>query len=487
MVKRLPVQRVVLMLAILALAAPALPVAATEGADPGDLRVADAGLTFDENGASLSIPVPGQVSVEQRVTSGLPRAAAWRLSVDAPNDVRITVPRSIQVPAGASRSFTIDIDARDVPMGEVRHAQLELTHGNLSATLPITIERREPQVTLEHSCDPLTLARNATTDCSITITNTAQDAATVNVMSTLPRQLALDPGSVVGAEVVGNGFRFSGTLGGAEVVGNGVRFSGTLVGAEPPGVAITPGGSPFGYLPLAGFEVEPLGGIGDESIANVSTPPFRYGGEVYDEVGVVSNGYAVVGGGTGADIGFVNQFLPDPDRPNNVLAPFWTDLNPAAGGALRVGVVSPDSNSNEWIVVEWDKVPNWSNTSQVNSFQIWIPLLSNTGDESQTEITYAYGPELSAGDGGFLTVGAENVDGTKGAMLYFDRNGTLPQPDSSATVTWPEPEPEPDQTHTITYRAVGRTPGAWQSCASMTGDIFLGTNIACVPGEVTAR
>jgi hypothetical protein len=33
---------------------------------------------------------------------------------------------------------------------------------------------------------------------------------------------------------------------------------------------------------------------------------------------------------------------------------------------------------------------------------------------------------LSAGDGGFLTVGAENADGTKGDMLYFDGVGTLP-------------------------------------------------------------
>jgi subtilisin family serine protease len=150
-------------------------------------RVANPGITFDEtagnyrdlehqlwdaNRASLYIPVmPGRVSVERTITSVLPRGAAWRLRVDAPSDVRITVPRTIQLPAGASRTFSIDIDASRVPIGEVRHARIELTSGNLSATFPITFVRREPQVTLDKDCDPLDIARNQTTECTITITN----------------------------------------------------------------------------------------------------------------------------------------------------------------------------------------------------------------------------------------------------------------------------------------------------------------------------
>jgi hypothetical protein len=447
-------------------------------------RVADPGITFDEtadnyrelehrlweaNRASLYIPVmPGQVSVERTITSVLPRGAAWRLNVDAPSDLRITVPRTIQVPAGASRTFAIDIDASRVPIGEVRHARLEMTSGALSATFPITIVRRDPQVTLDKDCDPLSIARNQTTECTITITNDAMPDATVEVWDDLPSRLALVPGSVDGAEVVGNG----------------VRFSGTLAGAEPPGVEIAAGGSPFGYLPLAGFGIAPIGGVGDETISNFNLPAsFRYGGELYSSLGVVSNGYVVAGGGTGADVSFINQFLPDPARPNNVIAPFWTDLNPAAGGALRIAVLS--AGANAFVVVEWADVPNWSNTAQRNSFQVWIPYASNTGPTAQTEITYAYGPVMSAGDGGFATVGAENSDGTKGDMLYFDGVGTAPQPGDSATVT--STASEPGESHTIRFKATGRTPGAWENCAYMTGDIFLGTNVSCVQGTVTAR
>ena len=77
--------------------------------------------------------------------------------------------------------------------------------------------------------------------------------------------------------------------------------------------------------------------MGDETIANFNVPAFTFGGASYDQIGVTSNGYAVVGGGTGADNSINNQSFPTPPVPNNVLAPFWTDLNPGAGGAVRVG------------------------------------------------------------------------------------------------------------------------------------------------------
>ena len=64
-------------------------------------------------------------------------------------------------------------------------------------------------------------------------------------------------------------------------------------------------------------------------------PTFYYGGEPYTSIGVVSNGYVVVGGGTAADIVFTPQHFPNAARPNNVLALIWSDLNPAAAGAIR--------------------------------------------------------------------------------------------------------------------------------------------------------
>lgn len=70
-------------------------------------------------------------------------------------------------------------------------------------------------------------------------------------------------------------------------------------------------------------------------------------------------------------------------------------------------------------------------------------------------------------------------------MLYVDGIGSLPQPGGSATVT--STASEPGETLTIRFEAVGRTPGSWENCASMTGDTFLGTDVSCVSGMVTAR
>ena len=66
----------------------------------------------------------------------------------------------------------------------------------------------------------------------------------------------------------------------------------------------------------------------------------------------------VVGGGTSGDIAFLGQHFPNPTRPNNVLAPFWTDFNPPAGGALRIGTLTDGVNT--WIVLDWDAVKEYS-------------------------------------------------------------------------------------------------------------------------------
>jgi hypothetical protein len=52
--------------------------------------------------------------------------------------------------------------------------------------------------------------------------------------------------------------------------------------------------------------------------------------------------------------------LPNPAAPNDVLAPFWTDLDltSARGGASRVATLTDGVST--WLVVDWDKAPNYS-------------------------------------------------------------------------------------------------------------------------------
>ncbi len=415
---------------------------------------------WNVNYPSLYVPVmPGKITVQRTAHSELGEAARWKMWVERTADLKVTVPRYLDLPAGGDTTFDITVDARNVPLGEVRHAVIHMRSGKYIARFPITIVRREPVVTLSKHCEPDVFPRGSTTECTITVENTSFDDATVSVADQLPRQLELVSGSVVG---------------GVEA-GNGVTFDGTLLGAAPPLVTVVDGTgtTPAGYLPLSLFGIAPIGGVTDEMIVNFSVTPFVYAGETYDRIGMVSNGYAVVGGGDSADINYINQVLPNPARPNNVLAPFWTDLNPAAGGALRAAYLS--GGGFTWLVLDWENVPEYGDGTP-GSFQIWVGVGSGVED-----ISFTYGP-VGDGDGGWLTVGAENAFGNSGSNWYVDGSGTpVVAGDELRVVSVPG---APGETHVITFTALGKKKGLWQNCAEMTGDIFYGTNIACFNGQV---
>ncbi len=458
-----------------------------------DLRKAwDPGLTFDETGAgyvalkdelwkanypSLYVPkMPGRITVSRTVreVSGYDSFYKSSISYQAgqPRDFTITVPREFFVPAHGTYTFDITVDARDVPVGQVRHAVVVFTERNgCRVRFPITIVRGEPDIRMDKQCNPATLTLRNTTDCTITIANTTFQSTSVTLNDTMPKQLKLVSGSVTG---------------GATEVGNGLTFSGALAGAEPPDVSA--GRLTFnGYLSLAGLGASPNVSLSDETIANLTlSRPFLFGGQTYNTIGMVSNGYAVVGGGTAADIAFINRTFPNTARPNNTLAAFWTDLDGSAGGSYYAYLVGfgPCSNLANacWLILEWENAPNWSNNSQRNTFQIWIGL---NGVE---DITYSYGPVLSSGDGGFVTVGAENAFGNRGANIYSNDGfgpivGAIPTANSNDVYIETTPG-APGQTVTIGFRAQGVRVGRWTNYAELTSPAFFGTYIDPFSGEV---
>jgi hypothetical protein len=216
-----------------------------------------------------------------------------------------------------------------------------------------------------------------------------------------------------------------------------------------------------------------VSGVGDETITNFNIPAFQFAGVTNTRVGFVSNGYLVVGGGTAADVQFINQFLPDPNRPNNVLAPFWTDLNPAFGGAMRVGILT--DGVSRWVVFDWEGVANYSSRAP-NSFQVWI------GINGVEDISFAYGT-VTNGDLGFLTVGAENSFGNRGQNFYVDGIGTPVGPAVQVRVS--SVAAAPGETHTVTFKAKAVKWGSYTNCANLTSDAFQGVNVACTTVEAT--
>ena len=175
---------------------------------------------------------------------------------------------------------------------------------------------------------------------------------------------------------------------------------------------------------------------------------------------MTSNGYMVAGGTSGAaDITFLPQTLPDPARPNNVLAPFWTDLTGAGAQGIFATILT--DGVNDWVVVEWRV--NVFGTSSGRVFQSWI------GINGVEDISFTYNPANlpAAPPAGYgLTVGAENIEGSAGAQI-----AGAPTTDLVVTST----PGVPGETYTYTYELKGTKTGNRTTRTDMITPLVRGT------------
>ena len=409
---------------------------------------------IDLNLPSINAPtLSGQVTTERTGVNVTSRSQEFRARVQAPEGSSIDVsPSRFTVGPGESATLEITINGENLSEGQY-FGQITLDtqrRRNNNVVMPVAFNKTQGDVALTHSCEPRRIEVGETTPCSVSATNFSSSDASANITVSGPEGIGIDNPS---AEPPG----------GITELGNGFQWAGQLEGAGAPTIdAITPGGE--SYFSLASLGVTPIGGVGDETIVNATTSPFLYGGETYERIGVTSNGYAVVGGGTAQDVEFEAQSLPDPAAPNNVLAPFWTDLNPEEGGALYVAEVGDDTTGQSWIIAEWEEVPTFDNNAELQTFQIWIETTPGT-----EAISLAYDTIQGDGDAaGGLAVGAENREGSSGVEL-----GSVPAGgDSYSIETTP---PVAGGSVTITYDATGNEQGRYRIPARMTTDITQGT------------
>ncbi len=258
-----------------------------------------------------------------------------------------TNPQNLHIPAGDTLTFPIKIDATAVPNGQyVGWIKLVPNSGANTVYIPVAFVKQQGSATMTNSCTPATIpSSNGTiagslSHCTVSVSNLGSTASTVSLS--------------VAQQEKGKELKFKNVGPSGSVVGNGegVQWSGVLSPAVPPSVnSFSPTVGPDGgYLDTSLLGVAPIAGVGDDTITNFNTPTFYYGGEPYTRVGVVSNGYLVIGGGDSGDIVYVPQHFPNAARPNNVLAPLWTDLNPTAVGSGTVRFSLLTGGGFSWLV-----------------------------------------------------------------------------------------------------------------------------------------
>jgi uncharacterized repeat protein (TIGR01451 family) len=233
-------------------------------------------------------------------------------------------------------------------------------------------------------------------------------AGTIDLTDVLPDGVDFVPGSE--SEVITNGT----TITPFSHSGGQLTWSGTL---DPGGLDLTASPSPFGYFPLASLGVAPFAcpsNCDDGAIA-LNVPSFVYNGQSYSQVIWSVNGTLEAGLASGVASSASNQNLPDPTVPNNVIAPFWTDLNLGAGGNWYVAVLN--AGPTQFTVYEWEDVPLFGDLANRYSFQVWV----QNGPSGNIWVTYA-----QLGDVSGATVGVENETGTLGSSYWFEGAGTAP-------------------------------------------------------------
>ncbi|TMR24775.1 serine protease [Nonomuraea turkmeniaca] len=394
----------------------------TTPADPFDMgggridltKAGDPGLTLDESAAGfvasaadplnridLNLPsvnaptMPGVITAKRTVTNVTNRTLTFTTSGKTVSGADITVlPPRFSVAPGKSAKLSVVITAPDLPDGQYfGQVDLKQVGGSRALHLPVAFFRQEGAVPVDQTCAPETIARNTgESTCTVTVQNNTLENAEVTALSTLDARLRLN--SVTGATKIGTQV---------------ATTKATLAARQPARPTIAPGAGPAGYVPLDTFGVTPIP-VGDEQAVNFTLPAFTFAGQSHTRLGVTSNGYSVAGGATSGDITFTPQTLPDPARPNGVLAPYWTDLDGTGAPGILATILS--SGANRWLVVEWRL--NLFGTTDTKVFQQWIGL---NGTE---DVSYAYDPANLPGAPPAsygLTVGAENQEGTAGDQI----------------------------------------------------------------------
>jgi subtilisin family serine protease len=183
----------------------------------------------------------------------------------------------------------------------------------------------------------------------------------------------------------------------------------------------------FGWVDPSGL---PVLSLGNDAVSPAQALPFAFNffGLPRTQLYVGANG--LLGFSSNSLSSGANTDLPSPAEPNEIMGPFWDDLNPALAGSVRIGTVGAAPHRK--LVVAWVGVRY--NNAQAQDFTFEVLL-----EEGTDEIVFQYLDVLgqSASRGQTATIGLESVEGALAARHSF--NGSRLLSNNTALRFTPEP------------------------------------------------
>ena len=412
-------------------------------ADPFDIgagrinlrRALDAGLVLDETPANFLAADPSaggdpktlniasmqdgrcvhECSWTRTVKNVTNRRGRWDVRARGPDGVDLSVtPKRLRLRKGKTGQFTVSAGAAVASSGW-NFAEVTLTPRHRGPTLHMPIAIQPAVTTLPNvlgmSADRSTAVTGDTMSYAIEVTN-GPLGGPIALDSVLGKNLQIVRDSLT-AEIT-NGItdqKFS-----YNRRKDRVEWQGTL---KPGGVELETSAAPFGYFSLASLGVAPFGCPSncDDGGVTLTVPTFRYNGQTYTSVIWSVNG-TLEPGANGTPTSASNQNLPSPTAPNNLIAPFWTDLDLGTNGdGAEWYVANLTAGASTFTVYEWTNVPQFGDPTNRYTFQVWV-------QRAPTDNIWFVYAEL--GDVSGATVGLENHDGTAGMSYFFEGAGTAP-------------------------------------------------------------
>ncbi len=342
---------------------------------------------------------------------------------------------TLNLPANGSASFSLNVDVTGLQGGQWYFGEVTWTENSglaPNAHFPVAVKVIDStnDRMIQKAADPTGANNGDTITYNVAISNTEPSDRSFTLNDPVPANATYVNGSETGGWTYDSGtnaFNWTGTLPAAQFVVEERNLSGYhSMADEGVGTFDPPSDLDTGCWVIGGMD-------------------FWYLGTHYDKITFGVNGAVRPGGSSllcppnsNDPMPTSNGIISDYD---NLIAPFWTDLDFTNGGAwYAVGGVTYNGKSHT--VFEWEDVPV-KGSSYTATFQIWI-------EDGGDNIWFSYPTNGPVGDASATpnaTIGAENEDGSEGVQYYYNGAGTMP--DGSVDV-WVGLKPEVKE---FTYQA----------------------------------
>jgi len=157
-----------------------------------------------------------------------------------------------------------------------------------------------------------------------------------------------------------------------------------------------------------------------------------YDGVYQSSIRVCSNGFATF---TSTVTAYTNAGIPSTAEPNNLVAPYWDDMNPSSSYYGTVWYYADPGG--EFFVVEWDSMNHYGSTI-VDEYFTFESILYPDGT---IDFMYRQIEEGNMTPFPSATVGIENADGTQGIQLTYNGSGPWEPDDEMGVRIYPVSTP----------------------------------------------